>query len=344
MEDKPMKFGFIPTEGGHYYPEFLEEATYGEELGFDSVWLEEHHGVKDHYWPSPLMGLTGLATRTERILLGTDILILPFYHPVRTAEDSAMLDIISKGRFIFGAAIGYKPDEFSLYQIPMEKRGERFEEAIKLIKLLWTQEEVSFEGKHYQVKGLKIEPRPVSKPHPKIWLGGWGNLSLSRAALLGDAWVPGPTASLEKLLEAQRYYQEKLNEAGIPVESRERPLTREVIIANSEERAYELAEKHLLVSYRDEYGTGRWKHPLIGKEDSAPVATLDAINRDRFIIGNPETVIKQIQHFSDCFHMDHLICRLYFPGMPHVVIMEELTLLAREVIPAFTKQHIIEQS
>jgi len=330
-----VKFGFIPTEGGNYYSEFLEEALYGEELGFDSVWLEEHHGVKNHYWPSPLMGLAGLATRTQRILLGTDILVLPFYHPVRAAEDSAMLDIISKGRFIFGAAIGYKPDEFALYQTSLEKRGERFEETISLIKQLWTQEEVTFEGKYFQVKGLRIEPRPMTQPHPKIWLGGWGNLSLTRAALLGDAWVPGPTASLEKLLEAQRYYMARLEEAGIPAQSRESPLTREMIIASTDERAYEIAEKHLLVSYRDEYGTGQWQHPLIGKEDTTSVASLEAINRDRFLIGSPETVIKQIQRFKDCFHMDHLICRLYFPGIPHPFIMEELTLLAHEVMPAF---------
>jgi alkanesulfonate monooxygenase SsuD/methylene tetrahydromethanopterin reductase-like flavin-dependent oxidoreductase (luciferase family) len=335
MEDKLVKFGFIPTEGGNFYSEFLEEALYGEELGFDSVWLEEHHGVKNHYWPSPLIALAGLATRTERILLGTDILVLPFYHPVRAAEDGALLDLISKGRFIFGAAIGYKPDEFALYQIPLEKRGERFEEAITLIKQLWTQSEVTFEGKYYQVKGLKIEPRPMTKPHPKMWLGGWGNLSLSRAARLGDAWVPGPTASLEKLLEAQHYYQDRLKEAGIPAKSRERPLTREMIIASSDELAYEIAEKHLLISYRDEYGTGQWQHPLIGKEDPTQVASLGAINRDRFIIGSPETVIKQIQRFKDCFDMDHLICRLYFPGIPHTFIMEELTLFAREVLPAF---------
>ena len=78
-----------------------------------------------------MMGLAGLATRSERILLGTDILVLPFYHPVRAAEDAAMLDILSNGRFIFGAAIGYKPDEFSLYQVSMDKRGERFEESIR---------------------------------------------------------------------------------------------------------------------------------------------------------------------------------------------------------------------
>ena len=87
-----MKFGFITTEGGAYFKEALEEAVYGEELGFDSVWLEEHHSIRNHYWPSPLMALAGIATRTTRVLLGTDIVVLPFYHPVRAAEDTAMLD------------------------------------------------------------------------------------------------------------------------------------------------------------------------------------------------------------------------------------------------------------
>jgi alkanesulfonate monooxygenase SsuD/methylene tetrahydromethanopterin reductase-like flavin-dependent oxidoreductase (luciferase family) len=169
-------------------------------------------------------------------------------------------------------------------------------------------------------------------------LGGWGDLSLTRAAKLGDAWVPGPTASLEKLLQAQEFYYAQLSEAGIPIEAREKPLTREVIIAASDTRAYEIAEKHLLVSYRDEYGTGQWQHPLIAKEDATPVKTLETISRNRFIIGSPDTVIQQIQHFSQVFHMDHLICRLYFPGMPHAYIMEELALLAHEVIPAFEKQ------
>lgn len=330
-----MKFGFIPTEGGIYYREFLEEALLGEELGFDSVWLEEHHGVKNHYWPSPMVGLAGLATRTERILLGTDIMVLPFYHPVRAAEDAAMLDILSRGRFIFGAAIGYKPDEFALYQVAMEKRGERLVESIELIKQLWTQEEVNFEGKCYQVKGLKIEPRPVTQPHPPVWLGGWGHLSLSRAAHLGNAWIPGPTAGLEKLVEAQRYYYDCLREAGIEPGTRVNPLTREVVIADTEEQAYEIAEKHLLVNYRDEYGGGKWQHPLIGKEDPSPVAQLDGISRDRFLIGKPETVIQKIQRFKDHFNVDHLICRLYFPGIPHQFIMKELRLLAQEVIPAF---------
>jgi probable F420-dependent oxidoreductase len=330
-----MKFGFIPTEGGSYYQEFLEEVLLGEELGFDSVWLEEHHGVKNHYWPSPLVGLAGIATRTERLVFGTDIIVLPFYHPVRVAEDGAMLDIMSGGRFVLGAAIGYKPDEFALYQVPLEKRGARFEEALQLIKLLWTQEEVNFEGAYYQVQGLKIEPRPVSQPHPPLWLGGWGDLSLRRAATLGNAWIPGPTANLAKLLDAQHMYHETLWAAGVDPASKPTPLTREVVIAETDARAREIAEKHLLINYRDEYGGGTWKHPLIGSEDAAPVDQFDAISRDRFLVGGPDTVIEQLQGFVKAFGVDHLICRLFFPGVPHEFIMNELRLLASEVMPAF---------
>ena len=330
-----MKFGFIPTEGGTYYSEFLEEVLLGEELGFDSVWLEEHHGVKNHYWPSPLVALAGIATCTQRIIIGTDIIVLPFYHPVRLAEDAAMLDIMSGGRFVLGVAIGYKPDEFALYQVPLEKRGARFEEALQLMKLLWTQEEVNFTGKYYQIEGLKMEPRPMSNPHLPLWLGGWGNLSLRRAAQLGDAWVPGPTANLKKLLEAQNIYRDNLRQAGIDPAAKPTPLTREVVIAETDEKAREMAEKHLLINYRDEYGGGKWKHPLIGAEDSAPVDQFEAISRNRFLVGSPETIIKQIQKFVDAFGTDHLICRLFFPGISHNFIMNELRLLAKEVIPVF---------
>jgi len=326
-----MKFGFIPTEGGPFFQEALEESMYGETLGFDSVWLEEHHGIRNHYWPSPLMALAGIATRTSRILLGTDIAVLPFYHPVRAAEDIALLDIMSGGRVIFGGAIGYRPPEFELYGVSLDDRGARYVEMLKIMQALWRQDRVEWRGRFYQVVGA-IEPRP-DRP-PPIWLGGWGRLSLKRAAELGDAWVPGPTAHLEKLLDAQRQYRAYLTEAGKDPASVPNPLTREVVIAQSREQAWELAEKYLMVNYRDEYGGG-WKHPLIGSQDQTPVNQLEALSRDRFIVGNPDDCVAAVRRFAETFGMDHLICRLYFPGMPHEHIMQELRLLATEVFPAF---------
>jgi alkanesulfonate monooxygenase SsuD/methylene tetrahydromethanopterin reductase-like flavin-dependent oxidoreductase (luciferase family) len=190
---------------------------------------------------------------------------------------------------------------------------------------------VEFVGKHFTVKG-SIEPRP-ERPVP-IWLGGWGELSLKRAATLADAWVPGPTANLEKLLAAQQQYRAELTAAGKDPALAPTPLTREVIVAETRARAWELAEQFLMVNYRDEYGGG-WQHPLIGSQDRTPVDQLEALSRDRFIIGAPEDCIAAIRRFKETFGLDHLICRLYFPGMPHEHIMQELKLLAAEVIPAF---------
>src|SRR5438477_10559689 len=92
-----LKIGFIPIEGGEYYKEALEEVTRAEELGFESVWMEEHHAVTDHYWPSPLTVLAGFATRTSRVTLGTDILVAAVYHPVRLAADVALRDVSPNG-------------------------------------------------------------------------------------------------------------------------------------------------------------------------------------------------------------------------------------------------------
>ncbi|MBI2466983.1 MAG: LLM class flavin-dependent oxidoreductase, partial [Candidatus Rokubacteria bacterium] len=193
---------------------------------------------------------------------------------------------------------------------------------------------VTHPGPAYPLRDARIEPKPVRKPHPPIWIGGWGERALRRAARLGDAWVPGPTANLAKLLDAKRAYQRELEAAGRPAPA-EWPLTRETVIADTDAEAWALAERHLLVNYRDEYAGGKWKHPLIGAEDATPVDRLDVLGRDRFIVGGPDRCVAQIRRFVEAFGATHLIFRLFFPGMPHRHILRELELLAREVCPAF---------
>ena len=324
-----LKVGFIPIEGGRYYREALEEVTRAEELGFDSVWMEEHHSVTNHYWPSPLTVLAGFATRTSRMTLGTDIVVAAFHHPVRLAEDVAMLDVMSGGRFILGIAIGYKPDEFALYGVDLEKRGARFEEQLAIMQGLWTQEQIQFKGTYYTLQG-RLEPKPVQQPHPPVWIGGWGDITLRRAATLADNWIPGPTADLKRLLAGRKQFLERRTAAGRPAPA-EWPLTRDVIVAESDKRARELAEEHIMVAYRREYAGG-WRHPFI---DSSIATDLDRLMEDRFIIGGPEQCIAKIRRFVEQYGMTHLICRLFFPGMPHEHIMSEIELIAREVMPAF---------
>ena len=326
-----LKIGFIPIEGGHYYTEALEEVTKAEELGFDSVWMEEHHSVTNHYWPSPLVVLAGFATRTSRLTLGTDILVAAFHNPVRLAEDAAVLDVMSGGRFTLGIAIGYKPDEFSLYGVELEKRGARFEEQLAIIKGLWTQERISFKGAYYTVDG-RLEPKPVTKPHPPIWIGGWGDITLRRAATLADNWIPGPTADLKRLLAGKKRFLDNRRAAGRSQPITEWPLTRDLIIADTDRKARELAEAHIMIAYRKEYAGG-WRHPFI---DASIATDLDRLMEDRFIIGGPDQCVRKIRPFVEEYGMTHLICRTFFPGMPHEHIMRELELIAREVAPAFS--------
>jgi probable F420-dependent oxidoreductase len=325
-----LKIGFIPIEGGHYYREALEEVERAEELGFDSVWMEEHHAVTNHYWPSPLTVLAGFATRTSRLLLGTDIVVAPFHHPVRLAEDVAMLDVMSNGRAVLGIAIGYKPDEFALYGVELERRGARFEEQLAIMKGLWMEERFAFRGAYYTVDG-RLEPKPITRPYPPLWIGGWGELTLRRAATLADNWIPGPTADLARLLKGQRAFLDHRRAAGRPQPPAEWPLTRDVIIADSDRKARDLAEEHIMVAYRREYAGG-WRHPFI---DASVATDLDRLMDDRFIIGGPEQCIARIRRFVEQYGMTHLICRMFFPGMPHPHIMRGLELLAREVAPAF---------
>ncbi len=299
-----LKIGFIPSEGGHYYREALEEVTRAEELGFDSAWMEEHHAVANHYWPSPLTVLAGFATRTSRIMLGTNILVAPFYHPVRLAEEVAMLDVMSGSRFTLGIAIGYKPDEFALYGVDLEKRGARFEEQLAIMKGMWTQETTRFKGRYYSVEG-RIEPKPMTKPHPPVWIGGWGDLTLKRAATLADNWLPGPTADLRRLLNGKRQFLENRTMAGLTSPIQEWPLTRDLIVADTDQQARDLAEQHIMVAYRKEYAGG-WRHPFI---DASIATDLDKLMEDRFIIGGPEQCVAKIRRFVEQYGMTHLICR-----------------------------------
>jgi len=138
-----------------------------------------------------------------------------------------------------------------------------------------------------------------------------------------------PQATDLRRLRAPCAFEAFRKVCGIGLQSR----TREEVIAETRERAWELAETYVMVNYRDEYGGG-WKHPLIGSQDQTPIA-LDSLSNDRFIVGNPGDCIAQLKRFEETFGVDHLICRLYFAGMPHDHIMTELKLLAQEVFPAF---------
>ena len=141
----------------------------------------------------------------------------------------------------------------------------------------------------------RLEPKSITRPHPPVWIGGWGDITLRRAATLADNWIPGPTADLPRLLAGKQQFLANRKAAGRTAPITEWPLTRDVIIADTDREARELAEKHIMISYRKEYAGG-WRHPFI---DASIATDLDGLMKNRFLIGGPEQVIRALRPFVE---------------------------------------------
>jgi len=165
-----MKFGLGPFSmqappgsrktHAELYREMLEQVVVAEEIGFDSAWLVEHHFMEDGMCPSLLVTASAMAARTSKLTIGTSMYLLPLHRPVQTAEDVAVLDNIAEGRFIFGCATGYRPEEYAGYQEQRSGREQRMEEELDIITKGWTTERFSFSGQYYHVEDLSITPKP----------------------------------------------------------------------------------------------------------------------------------------------------------------------------------------
>ena len=208
----PITFGCsVPTRGSMASPEILKKLTLAAEAaGFDSVWVSDHlilpRSVESFYpygkdgiatflpdddYYEPLAALTYLAGCTSTVKLGTHVLILPYRHPVLTAKLLSTLDVLSNGRVILGAGVGWMEEEFSALGLDTySKRGKVTDEYIMLFKELWTQTNPDFQGEHYQIANVGFAPKPVQNPHPPIWIGGHTGPAIRRAAKFGDGWLP----------------------------------------------------------------------------------------------------------------------------------------------------------
>ena len=211
----------LPSRGSLASPEILRSlAQRAEDLSFDSIWVSDHvilprevesfypyaaDGVPtftpDQPYYDPIATLNFLAGCTEKLRLGTHVLILPYRNPVVTAKMLATLDVLSGGRLTLGIGVGWMEEEFKALGLDnYEQRGEVSNEYIQLFKELWTQDSPEFQGNHYQISGSGFQPKPLQKPHPPIWIGGHTSPAIRRAAAFGDGWMPiglRPPAILE---------------------------------------------------------------------------------------------------------------------------------------------------
>jgi len=204
-----MRFGFaLPQIGSEAGPEALVMvAKRAEELGFNSLWVLDRilwpvnphapYPLGDGSLPvqyknvlDPVETLTFAAAHTSRIALATGVLNLPWYNPVLLARRLSSLDVLSGGRLRAGFGIGWSPDEYEAACAPWEDRGRRTDEAIKVIKKIWTTDPVEFQGKFYRIAKSFIGPKPVQKPHPPIYMAAFTPSAMKRVAIEANAWLP----------------------------------------------------------------------------------------------------------------------------------------------------------
>ena len=199
----------------------VDLAVRAEELGYESVWASEHVfnvsyvydriGNRPYY--EPLTMLTYVAANTTSIGLGTSVLVLPYHNPIRLAKVAATLDVLSKGRLMLGVGVGVIEEELEAMGSSFKDRGAISDEAIAIMKELWTKEDPSFQGKYHRFTGMKFTPKPVQKPHIPIVIGGTSRAAIRRAARSGTTWHPTALAP-QALAEGMDYLKEQAVKAG----------------------------------------------------------------------------------------------------------------------------------
>jgi natural product biosynthesis luciferase-like monooxygenase protein len=345
-----MKFGLFyqlpcaPTQQvAARYQETIEQIVYAEALGFDTAWLAElHFNPLFSIMPAPLMLAAALAQRTTRIRLGTAVLLLPLQHPLRTAEEAAVVDLLSQGRLELGMGRGMIAIHFQGFNVPREESRARFEEALMLIKQAWTQETCSFDGKFFQVPPTAVVPKPLQKPHPPLRIAA---NSPETAVFAGEqgysVFVASPINPGAKLAEQVALYRRTLRTAGHPKNREDVAIAFPVYVADSVAQVRHEVEASFLNYFRAISYQAR-----LGERDSSPAYAYLREIRQRVekvtwkqiepmaLYGSPADCIAKIEKVYAQCQMDQLIC-WFNPGglIPHRHVLTSMRRFAEEVMP-----------
>src|SRR6476620_10088071 len=193
----------------------IEQMVWTEELGFDSIWLTEHHFIDYGLSVSPSVLAAAAAMRTSRVRIGLAAAILPFHDPIRLAEELALVDILSGGRLDVGVGRGNRPVEFEGLRVPQIENRERFEETLAIMVKAWTEERFAFEGRYFQIPEVRVIPKPLQRPHPPLYVVCVSPDTIEATALRGlpmlNSILRGP---LDPLVQQRDTYVTACRKAG----------------------------------------------------------------------------------------------------------------------------------
>ncbi len=330
----------------------LEQMEWTEELGLDRIWLTEHHFIDYGLAVDPATLAATAASRTRRVRIGLAAAILPFHHPLRLAEQLALVDVISRGRLDVGLGRGNRPAEFRGYNVPQQENRERFEEAIAIMQRAWTEEgPFSHEGRFFTIKDTRVMPKPSQRPHPPLYVvcgskesieataaRGWPMLN---SVLRGNAEQQIATNRDTYVAACQRLGR---TEAEIATLLKGWGVSRQIYVAPTDAQAQEEAKDAELwyqESFRRFVIPDRIEeaHPSLQprfREMAERLAKVswDDLVRETVAFGSPDTVARKVEAMKAA-GVGHLLCWMNFGGLPQEKIRRSMELFAKEVMPHF---------
>lgn len=305
-----------------FYKDTLAQIREAEGLGFDSVWLTEHHFCDDGYTPSPLVLAGAIGAQTERMRVGTNLMLLPLHDPVRLAEDAATLSLATGGRFDLGVGIGYRQLEFDQFGRKLSHRPSMMEEGIEIIRRGWAGEAVNFSGKRFSVGDLRIMPTPVIKP--KLLLGGMAEPAIERAARIGDGFLCTGGIGLD-------LYANALLAQGKQPEDGNAVLGCWAIIAEDPEKEAQRIGEHVL------YQTNQYiQWGAFGPPDQTPLFSTpaDAIENGLYELWDAQQAVEKLRGLKQAYPMiSDIHFWAQFPGESLASGSARMRYIAEQVLP-----------
>ncbi|WP_405470064.1 LLM class flavin-dependent oxidoreductase [Streptomyces canus] len=307
--------GATPASLSARYRAALDMAGYADEHGITTVQTEEHHGVDNNWLPSPFAFAGAVFGATRRIAVTVSAVIGPLHDPLRLAEEIAVLDLLSGGRLVTVAGIGYRPEEYALFDVEWRRRGRLQDELLETLLKAWTGEEFEYRG-----RTVRITPRPFTDPHPLLLVGGSSKAAARRAARLGLPFFPSA-----HLPELEAYYKERLVEYGTEgwtmMPTAETPLLH---IAENPDEAWARHGEHFLHEART-YAS--WQSGDIRSAVRSAAASVEELRAEGvYRILTPDECVEQ--------GLDNLVLHPLAGGMPVEEGWRSLRLFAQRVLPA----------
>lgn len=315
------------------YRETLELVRLAEAVGFDSAWVSEHHGSSDGYLPSLLPMLAAFAAVTERIALGTGVVLTPFHDPLRLAEDTAVVDQLSGGRLILGLGIAWREEEFRAFGVPTAERVQRTTETVEILRRAWTGRRFSFEGRSFRYDRVRVTPPAAQPGGPRIFLGGYADRAVRRAGRLGDGYITDD-AGIEQVRRSLGIAEQGAREAGRDPRALALALLQNVFVSRDAD-AWDTVRPgaiHQIGAY-EAWAAG---HDTPAHDSLEPAVEDEDEIRRWTPAGTPQDVIAALRPAVSAFgdRPDlHLVVRLHYPGMDLATAARAVELFAEEVMP-----------